>query len=121
MPWSSIADKLLAGSKRKEEIEVENQSDYDLWVSEVYSEIEVFVKRVNNLDLEDAEDREKLFSITSRFADRLSDLRERSEASAAPAGALIKLEELIERMNSASAPAVVSIAYLGDDPLKKAR
>ena len=121
MSWKSLVDTFLAGKKREKEIEVENQSEYEEWVSELYSEIEVFVNRVNDLDLEESEDRHKLFSLIGRFSDRFYELRERSEASDAPTEALIKLEELIERMNNASAPAAATVAYLGDDPFKKAR
>ena len=122
MPWNALANRILAGSKRKKEIEVENQSDYDQWVSELYSEIEVFVKRVNTLNLEEASDREKFYEFVKRFSDRLQDLRERSEASGAPAEALIELEKLVEVMNESSSSKVhVSVAYIGDDPFKKAK
>lgn len=67
--------------KKEKEIEVENQSEYEQWVSELYSEIEVFVKRVNALDLGESGDREKFYEFIKRFSDRLGDLRERSEAS----------------------------------------
>lgn len=121
MPWNALADRILAGSNRRKEIEVENRSEYEEWVSEVYSEIEVFVKRVNALDLEDAEDRGKFYDFAGRLSDRLSDLRERSESSGAPAEALIQLEELIEQINESSSKVAVSVAYIGDDPFEKAR
>jgi len=84
MSWKSLVDTFLAGKKREKEIEVENQSEYEEWVSELYSEIEVFVNRVNDLELEESEDRHKLFSLIGRFSDRFYELRERSEASDAP-------------------------------------
>ena len=121
MPWNALADRILAGSTRKKEIEVENQSEYDEWVSELRSEIEVFVKRVNALDLEEAGDRDKFYEFVKRFSDRLRDLRERSEASGASAEALIRLEELIEELNESSSTVHVSVAYIGDDPFEKAR
>ena len=121
MPWNALANRILAGSKRKKEIKVENQSDYDQWLSELYSEIEVFVKRVNALKLDESEQRDKFYEFVSRFSDRLKDLRERSEASGAPADALIRLEELIEVMNESSSKVHVSVAYIGDDPFEKAR
>ncbi|WP_313694262.1 hypothetical protein [Halorarum halobium] len=121
MAWNALADRILAGSKRKKEIEVENQSDYDRWLSELYSEIEVFVKRVSALDLEEAEQRDKFYEFVGRLSDRLENLRERSEASAAPAEALIRLEELIEVMNESSSKVHVSVAYIGDDPFEKAK
>jgi len=119
MPWNALADRILTGSKRKKEIEVENQSEYDKWVSELYSEIEVFVKRVNALDFEEAGDRDKFYDFVGRFSDRLQDLRERSEASGASAEALILLEELVEVMNESSSTVHVSVAYIGDDPFEK--
>jgi hypothetical protein len=121
MPWNALADRILAGGKRKKEIEVENQSEYEEWVSELRSEIEVFVKRVNSLDLEEAGDRDKFYDFVKRFSDRLGDLRERSEASGASAEALIRLEELIEELNESSSKVHVSVAYIGDDPFEKAR
>lgn len=120
MPWNALADRILAGSKRKKEIEVENRSEYDEWVSELYSEIEVFVKRVNALDFEEAGDRDKFYEFVERFSDRLRDLRERNEASGASAEALIQLEKLVEVMNESSSSKIhVSVAYLGDDPFEK--
>lgn len=114
-------DTFLAGKKREKEIVVESQSDYAEWVDEVYTEIKVFVRRVNGLDLKESDDRHKLFSLTSKFAVRFRELRERSEASDAATDALIKLEELVERMDNASAPAAVTVATLSNDPFKKAR
>lgn len=100
---------------------MENQSDYSQWLSELYSEIEVFVKRVNALDLEETEQRDKFYEFVGRLSDRLEDLRERSEASGAPAEALIRLEELIEVLTESSSKVHVSVAYIGEDPLEKAR
>ena len=116
-----MVSRILAGSKRKKEIEVENQSDYSQWMSELYSEIEVFVKRVNALDLEEAEHRDKFYEFIGRLSDRLEDLRERREASGAPAEALIRLEELIEELTESSSRVHVSVAYIGDDPFEKAK
>lgn len=116
-----MANRILAGSKRKKEIEVENQSDYGRWLSELYSEIEVFVKRVNALDLEETEQRDKFYDFVGRLSDRLEDLRERSAASGAPAEALIQLEELIEELTESSSKVHVSVAYIGDDPFEKAK
>lgn len=121
MPWNALANRILAGSKRKQEIEVENQSDYDRWLSELYSEIEVFVKRVNTLDLEEAEQRDKFSEFVGRLSERLEDLRERSEASGAPAEALIRLEELIEELTESSSKVHVSVSYIGDDPFERAK
>ncbi|AAV44717.1 unknown (plasmid) [Haloarcula marismortui ATCC 43049] len=121
MPWNALADRILTGSKRKKELEVENQSEYDQWVSELYSEIEVFVKRVNNLNLSEAEGRDQFYNFAGRLSDRLLELRERSESSAAPAEALIQLEELIEKINESSSKIHVSVAYIGEDPFEKAR
>lgn len=121
MPWNALADRILVGSSRRKEIKVENQSEYDQWVSELYSEIEVFVKRVNALDLEESEDRSKFYAFAGRFSNRLQELRERSETAEAPAETLIQLEELIEQINESSSKVAVSVAYLGDDPFEKAR
>jgi hypothetical protein len=121
MPWNALANRILAGSNRKKEIEVENQSEYDQWVSELHSEIAVFVKRVNSLDLTASEGRSKFYEFAGRLSDRLNDLRERSESSGAPAEALIKLEELIEQINDTSSQIHVSVAYIGNDPFEKAR
>jgi DNA repair exonuclease SbcCD ATPase subunit len=121
MPWNALADRILTGSKRKEELEVENQSAYDQWLSELHSEIEVFVKRVNNLNLSEAEGRDQFYNFAGRLSDRLLELRERSESSAAPAEALIQLEELIEKINESSSKTHVSVAYIGEDPFEKAR
>lgn len=121
MPWNALVNRILAGSKRKKEIKVENHSDYSQWLSELYSEIEVFVKRVNALDLEETEQRDKFYEFVGRLSNRLEDLRERSEASGAPAETLIRLEELIEELNESSSKVHVSVAYIGDDPFEKAR
>lgn len=121
MPWNALANRILAGSKRRKEIEVENRSDYDQWASELYSEIEVFVKRVNALDLEESGDRSKFYELAGRLSDCLQDLRERSESSGTPAEALIQLEKLIEQINNTSSQVHVSVAYIGDDPFEKAR
>lgn len=121
MAWNSLVDTLLAGPKREREIKVEAQSEYEQWVSELYSELQVFVKRVNDLDLEEASDRDKLFSLIEQFAARFEDLRNRREAASAPADALITLEELIERMDNTATPIAATVAYLGDDPFEKAR
>lgn len=121
MPWNALADRILTGSKRKKELEVENQSEYDQWVSELYSEIEVFVKRVNNLDLSEAEGRDRFYNFAERLSDRLLEVRERSESSAAPAEALIQLEELIEKTNKTSSQVHVSVSYIGNDPFEKAK
>lgn len=100
---------------------MENQSDYSQWLSELYSEIEVFVKRVNDLNLEEAEQQEEFYEFVARLSDRLEDLRERSEASGAPAEALIRLEELIEELTESSSKIHVSTAYIGEDPFEKAK
>jgi len=121
MPWESLASTFLAGKKRKEEIEAENQSEYDQWVSSIYSEIRVFVKRVNGLDLEEASDRDELYELINQFADRFSDLRERSESAGAPVDALIKMDEMIDRMKDSSSPIAVGMASWSRDPMKKAR
>ena len=121
MSWKSLVDTFLAGKKREKEIEVENQSDYDKWLSELYSEIEVFVKRVNNLDLEESEERGKFYDFIGKFSTRLQDLRERSESSGAPATALIEMDELVETLEDTSAPISVAVASLDNDPFKKAR
>jgi len=121
MPWNALADRILTGSKRKKELEVENQSGYDQWVSELYSEIEVFVKRVNNLNLSEAEGRDQFYNFAGKLSDRLLELRERSESSAAPAEALIQLEELIEKINESSSEVHVSVAYIGENSFEKAR
>jgi len=116
-----LADRVLADSNRKREIEIENRSEYDQWVSELYSEMEVFVKRVNGLDLSEAGGRDQFYNFAGRLSDRLLELRERSESSAAPAEALIQLEELIEKINESSSQIHVSVAYIGEDPFEKAR
>jgi len=121
MPWNALADRILTRSKRKKELEVENQSEYDQWISELHSEIEVFVKRVNNLDLSETEGRDQFYNFAGRLSDRLLELRERSESSAAPAEALIQLEELIEKINETSSQIHVSVSYIGDDPIEKAK
>ena len=121
MPWSSLVDTVLAGTKRQQEIEVENQSEYDQWRSELYSEIEVFVKRVNSLDLEESEDRSKMYDFMEKFSNRVQDLRERSEASSAPTEALIELDSLVEELEDTSAPIAVATATLSRNPAKKAR
>lgn len=121
MAWSSLVDTVLAGTKRQQEIEVENQSEYDQWRSELYSEIEVFVKRVNSLDLEESEDRSQMYEFIEKFSNRVQDLRERSEASSAPTEALIELDSLIEELNDTSAPIAVATVSLSRDPIKKAR
>ena len=121
MPWKSLVDTFLAGKKREKEIEVESQSDYDEWLSELYSEIEVFVKRVNSLDLEETEQRTKLYEFIDKFSERLQDLREQSESSGAPATALIELDKLVEILEDTSAPIPVATVTLHDDPFKKAK
>lgn len=121
MPWNALADRILAGGKREEELNVEKQSEYDQWVSELHSEVEVFVKRVNGLDLSNSESRSQFYDFTERFSDRLVDLRERSESSGAPAEALIRMDELIEEINETSSQIAVAVAYIGDDPVEKAR
>jgi hypothetical protein len=121
MVWDALANRVLAGSNRKKEIQVEKQSEYDQWTSEIHSEIAVFVRRVNNLYLNHSEDRSKFYEFADRLSDRLQDLRERSESSGAPPEALIKLEELVETINNNSSDVSVSVAYIGDDPFKKAR
>jgi len=121
MAWNDLADRVLADSNRKREIEIENRSEYDQWVSELYSEMEVFVKRVNGLDLSEAGGRDQFYNFAGRLSDRLLELRERSESSAAPAEALIQLEELIEKINESSSQIHVSVAYIGEDPFEKAR
>lgn len=121
MPWDALANRILTEGNRKKELEVEKQSEYAQWVSEIYSEIEVFVKRVNNLGLSNSEDRDQFYDFAERLSDRLSELRDRSESSTAPAEVLIQLEELIEKVDENSSQAVVSVAYLGNDPVKKAR
>ena len=121
MPWNTLAGRILTGSNGKNELEVENRSEYDQWVSELYSEIEVFVKRVNGLDLSEAKGRDQFYNFAGRLSDRLLELRERSESSAAPAEALIQVEELIEKINESSSKIHVSVAYIGEDPFEKAR
>lgn len=81
----------------------------------------MFVKRVNNLDLIEAEDRDQFYNFAGRLSDRLLELRERNESSDAPAEALIQLEELIEKNNETSSQIHVSVAYIGNDSFEKAR
>jgi len=121
MSWKSLVDTVLAGKKREKEIKVENQSDYDKWLSEFYSEIEVFVKRVNNLDLEESEERDKFYDFIGKFSTRLQNLRERSESSGAPTAALIEMDALVETLEDTSAPISVAVASLDNDPFKEPR
>ncbi|AWB28360.1 hypothetical protein [Halococcoides cellulosivorans] len=121
MPWNALTDRILTGSKRKKILEVENQSEYDQWVSELFSEIGVFVKRVNDLDLSQAEDRAQFDNFAEKFSDRLLELRKRSESSSAPTETLIQLEELVEKIDETSSQMAFTSVYCGDDPFEKAR
>lgn len=107
MAWRSLLNTVLAGTKREQEIAVENRSGYDQWLDELYSEIEVFVKRVNGLNLEEAEDRDQFYEFIDKFSSRMEQLRARSETSHSPAEVLIGLEELIELLQNTSAPVAV--------------
>ena len=104
MAWRSLLNTVLAGTKREQEIAVENRSNYDQWLDELYSEIEVFVKRVNALNLEETEDRDQFYEFIDKFSSRMEQLRARSETSHSPAEVLIDLEELIELLQNISAP-----------------
>lgn len=120
-PWSSLSDLLLAGEKRDRELDVEKEAEYGEWGTELHAQIEVFVKRVNASDLEDSADRQKFFSLVSKSANRFSRLRESSESATAPTDALIRLEELIERMENASEPISVGVVSLDENPFKRAQ
>jgi len=121
MSWGAIVNQILAGSKRRRELAVESQSEYEQWISEIDSEIEVFVKRVNGLDLSESEDRDQFYDITEGLSDDLQELRERSESAAAPAELLIQLEELIEKTSETPTHIGATVAHLGNNPAEKAR
>jgi hypothetical protein len=79
------------------------------------------VKRINSLDLEESEDRSKMYDFIEKFSNRVQNLRERSEASSAPTEALIELDSLVEALEDTSAPIAVATVTLSKDPAKKAR
>lgn len=119
MLWDQIADTLLSGKKRKEEIEVETESGYSQWRSELYAEIKVMVKRMNDLNLSDDGERRQFYSLTGKYAPRFQELRNRSEASNAPVQALIEIDELVETLNGISPPTSVTLSYLNPSPAQK--
>lgn len=121
MPWNAITDAVLSGSKRQQEIEVEERSEYQNWRNELGSEIQVFVKRTNRLDINDSDDQYKFYDLTDKFAERIDDLRERSEASKAPTEALIELEELVEFLEDPSAPLAAAVVTFDPSPYEKIR
>jgi hypothetical protein len=121
MVWDALAERILAGSTRKQEIDVEKQSEYEQWRSELDSKIKVFVKRVDGLDLEESEDRAQLYDLIDTLSSRVQTLTERSETSSAPTEVLIELDKLVELLEDTSAPIRVGTVSLRNDPFKQAR
>lgn len=121
MPWNAIANALLSDRKREQELGVEIQSEYENWRREVYTELEIFVKRVNDLNLEESEERTMFYDLTDKFSPRFEDLRTRSEASNTPVDALIEIEKLVELLEDISPPLVVTTSTLNPTPVEKKR
>jgi len=102
-------------------MDAEYESDYKQWRAELYSEIAVFIKRINSLDLEDSADRKQMYSFIEEYSNRFQELRYKSEASSASTESLIELEKLIELLNSISELTVVSIINLDPTPAERRR
>lgn len=119
MPWNALADNILSESRRRQELEVEEQSEYQRWRNELYTETRVFVKRVNDLDLSNSEERTRFYELRKDFAESIEQLRSRSETSKAPVEALIEIEELNELLLDTTSRISATVAYLGNDPFKK--
>lgn len=121
MPWNALANNILTENRRRQELEVEKQSEYQQWRNELGSEIHVFVKRTNRLDVDDSDDRYQFYELTDKFAPRFQELRNRSEASNAPPEALIEIEELVELLDDTLPPASIGIVSLDPSPAERRR
>lgn len=119
MPWNALVDNILTENRRRQELEVEKQSEYQRWMNELHTEIRVFVKRVNDLDLSNPEERTRFYQFRKNFAESIEELRNRSETAKAPVEALIEMEELNELLLDTTSRISATVAYLGNDPFKK--
>lgn len=113
MALESIIDTALAGFKRSKELEAETKSQYHQWHSEVESELEVFLHRAKDVDIESSTDRDEFYDYLETFENRVRQLRSRSEASEAPTKALIELEDLADLAEETNRPAYVVTATWG--------
>jgi chromosome segregation ATPase len=123
MPLKSVVDTVLAPLRRKAELYAEEKSEYSTWISELKSETEVFLERVEHLDFDEAEDRDKLYEMVDQFQERIKAIREKPMASKAPNEVLLKLDELHETLDESSAPIPATLAYVGKsrNPFEAAR
>lgn len=59
MVWNAIADTVLSGTQRQQELKSEEESEYLQWQNKLATEIRVFIKQVNQIDFSKVEDRDK--------------------------------------------------------------
>jgi hypothetical protein len=121
MVLSAALNAVLSKKKRQQQLSAENQNEYTRWKSDVYSELEVFIRRVSDIDPSDSDDRTEFYKQTDRLHDRLTALRDQSVSSSAPTSGLIKLEDLVDNLDDLSA-AIRPYSYnLNETPAQERR
>lgn len=121
MALESLVDTVLAEFKRSGEIKTKNTSTYAQWYSEFESEVEVFLHRIRDIDVESSEDRDQFYDYLENFGSRLQELRSRSESSDAPTEALVELEDLADLVEDTTRPAYIVSINLNETPLERQR
>lgn len=123
MSLSKLLDPILAPVRRRRELNAEEESEYSRWLRKLETEIEVFVERVDELDFEEAEDRDLFYDRVDQFEERVKDLRSRSVVSKAPNQAVVELDELSEVLEDTSSGIAVAVAHLDEpkNPFEAAR
>lgn len=121
MPWGTLVDHFLAENRRKREIEVESDARYGEWLEQAESMIQVFVKRVNDLNFDDSADLSRFYELIENLSSRAEDLRESTDASKAPANSLVKLEELVELLNETTQPPASGVVTINETPFERAK
>ncbi|WP_152424958.1 hypothetical protein [Natronococcus jeotgali] len=121
MALESLIDTALAGFKRSRELEAENRSEYKQWHSELESELEVFLYRAKEMNLEESSDRHEFYDYIEKFENRLRSLRSRSEASEAPTQALVEIENLVDLAENTDRPVYAVSVNFKETPLERQR
>jgi Cft2 family RNA processing exonuclease len=123
MSLSKLLDPILAPVRRRRELDAEEESEYSRWLREFETEVKVFVERVDALDFEEAEDRDRFYELVDRFEERVKYLRSRSVVSKTPNQAVVELDELSEVLEDTSSGIAVAVAHLDEpkNPFEAAR
>jgi hypothetical protein len=122
MSVSSLLDTVLASQQRVQETEVERDDAFLTWVRRLNTESKVLLKRTQEFDFSESEDREAFYELVEKMYGRFRELREQDEIGEVPIDVILKFDDLLEELEGTSRPAVVAVSTIGTkSPAQRAR